>query len=134
MPALMVRPVVSAVMPNYNDARFIREAIDGVLRQSLRDLELIIVDDGSTDDSLSIISEYARNDSRVRVFRNERNQGVVSTINRGVAEAQGKYLYLVSSNDKALPGFFEKSVAVLEQFPRAGLCWSDPTHFFESGG
>jgi glycosyltransferase involved in cell wall biosynthesis len=127
-------PIVSVVMPNYNDSQFLQEAIDAILEQSYRSLELIVVDDGSVDGSFAILEEYAAKDIRVRALRNERNLGCLPTVNRGLAEARGKYLYLASSNDKVLPGFFEKSVQLMEAHPQAGLCWTDPAHFFESYG
>lgn len=127
-------PRVSVSMPNYNDAEYLREAVDAILGQSYRSLELIIVDDASKDDSWSIISEIAARDSRVRAFRNEKNRGCVPTVNRGLSEARGQFLYMASSNDKMLPGFLEKSVALLDAHPQAGVCYSDPTHFFDSNG
>ena len=130
----MELPVVTVAMPNYNDAAYIREALDSVLKQSFGSFEFVIVDDGSTDESFEILSEYAARDPRLRIFRNERNQGVLATIKRLESLARGRYVYWLASNDKALPGFFEKTVAALEAHPQAGLCWTDPGHFFESDG
>jgi glycosyltransferase involved in cell wall biosynthesis len=127
-------PRLSVVMPNYNDAAYIREAIDAILSQSYADFELIIVDDGSTDDSFRIITEYAQRDPRVRVFKNEQNSGCIPTVNKAISFARGEFLYQASSNDKVLPGFFEKTVALMDQFPNAALCLTDPSHFFESYG
>ncbi len=133
-PSTGAAPSLSVVMPNYNDSAYLREAVDAILDQSYRSLELIVVDDASTDDSFRILSEYAARDPRMRLFRNERNCGCVPTINRGLREARGRYLYLASSNDKVLPGFFEKTIRLLEAHPQAELCWTDPSHFFESYG
>lgn len=130
----MDRPLVSVVMPNYNDALYLREAVESVLGQSFPAFELVVVDDASSDESVAILSDYAARDPRVRLYRNDRNQGAVSTINRAASLARGTYLYFLASNDKALPGFFERTVALLEAHPRAGLCWTDPSHFFESYG
>lgn len=130
----MNQPLVSIVMPNYNDARFLRESVDALLGQSYPFLEIIIVDDASTDESPALLAAYERRDSRVRVLLNPGNRGTVLSATRGQAEARGEYLYFASSDDKVLPGFFEKSVKLLEEFPKAGLCWTDPSHFFASGG
>jgi len=130
----MNRPLVSVAMINYNDAKYLREAVDSVLQQSYDRMELVVVDDASTDDSFEILTKYAKRDSRVRLFRNEQNKGVVFTANRSNSLTQGEYLYFLASNDKALPGFFEKTVTALETYPQAGLCWTDPSHFFENGG
>lgn len=133
-PSTTDRPLVSVVMINFNDSQYLRDAVDSVLQQSYTTMELVIVDDASTDDSFALFSEYARRDPRVRLHRNERNQGVVFTSNKAYSLTRGEYLYFLSSNDKALPGFFEKTVRALEAHPQAGLCWTDPSHFFESGG
>lgn len=130
----MNRPLVSVVMINYNDSQYLRDAVDSVLKQSYDTMELVILDDASTDDSYAIFSEYARRDPRVRLQRNERNMGVVYSSNKCYSLTRGNYLYFLSSNDKALPGFFEKAVAALEAHPQAAFCWTDPSHFFESGG
>jgi glycosyltransferase involved in cell wall biosynthesis len=121
-------------MPNYNDAAFIGEALESVLNQSYETFEIVLVDDGSTDDSFALVSDYGRRDSRMRIYRNEKNSGVVFTINRAESLAKGTYVYFLSSNDKALPGFFQKSVEALEAHPKSGLAWTDPSHFFEPGG
>ena len=130
----MSRPLVSVVMINYNDSEYLREAVDSVLQQKYEPMELVFVDDASTDASWSILTDYAKRDSRLRLHRNERNQGVVFTSNRAYSLTRGEYLYFVSSNDKALPGFLEKAAAMLDAHPRASFCWTDPSHFFENGG
>ena len=130
----MSRPLVSVVMINYNDSKYLREAVEGALQQSYEPMELVVVDDTSTDESYDILTEYAKKDPRVRLFRNERNQGVVFTSNRSYSLSRGEYLYFCASNDKALPGFFEKAAAALDSHPRAAFCWTDPSHFFENGG
>jgi len=127
-------PLVSVVMPNWNDATFLRESIPALLEQSYPSIEFLIVDDGSTDDSVAVLRDYARRDSRLRVLVNEKNQGTVLSVARAQAEARGEYIYFASADDRVLPGFFEKCVAILEKFPQASLCWTDPCHFFENGG
>ncbi len=130
----MNRPLVSVVMINYNDSAYLREAVDSVLAQTYEPMELVFVDDASTDASWSILTDYAKRDARLKLHRNERNMGVVYTSNRAYSLTKGDYLYFVSSNDKALPGFLEKAAVMLDAHPRAGFCWTDPSHFFENGG
>jgi len=112
---------VSVVIPSYNHAAFIREAVDSVLQQSETDLELIVVDDGSTDQSLEIISTFS--DRRMRVIRQE-NQGAHLAINRGLNEARGKFLAILNSDDSYYPQRLEKAIAILEADKHVGLVGS----------
>jgi glycosyltransferase involved in cell wall biosynthesis len=121
-------------MPNYNDARFLAEALEAVLAQDHGSFELLVVDDGSTDESLSIMQGYAGRDPRIRVFAFDQNCGYFAAAGRALAVARGEFLYLASANDRVLPGFFGKTIRLLSQHPAAGFCWTDPSHFFESGG
>jgi glycosyltransferase involved in cell wall biosynthesis len=88
-------------------------------------MEVLIVDDGSTDNSVEIIRELAEQYSCIRLLRNKSNQGVIYSANRGATLAKGNYLYFASANDLVLPGFFKKSMALLARYPDAGLCCSD---------
>lgn len=114
-------PKVSVVMPSYNHASFIAEAVQSVLVQSLSDLELIVVDDGSTDDSLRILADIT--DSRLRVIA-QSNQGAHAAFNRGLAETTGQYIALLNSDDVYHPQRLEKLVATLEADPSLGLAGS----------
>jgi glycosyltransferase involved in cell wall biosynthesis len=116
---------LSVVMANYNHARYLPRALDAILAQSVQAREIIVLDDASTkDNSLEVLAEYARRDPAIRVIRNEINLGVVPSYNKGLALASGGYVLLAGADDYLMPGFIEKSVAVLDQHPRAGLCYS----------
>lgn len=91
--------LVSVVMPVYNSARFLRQAIESVLSQTYRNIELIMVDDCSTDESLQIMREYEAADERVCIIVNETNHGVARTRNRGIQAAKGEYIALLDSDD-----------------------------------
>jgi glycosyltransferase involved in cell wall biosynthesis len=110
---------LSVVLSNYNHAKFLPRAIEAILSQSTRPREVLLIDDASTDNSLAIMERYARRESGIRIVRNPVNLGVIESINRGVREAQGKYLCLCAADDLVLPGLFEKSVALLERHPQA---------------
>lgn len=90
------KPLISVVMPAYNHQAFVAEAIRSVLTQTLQDIELIIVNDGSTDDTEKVILEFA--DSRIRYFT-QSNQGAHHALNRGISLAQGEYLAIINSDD-----------------------------------
>jgi glycosyltransferase involved in cell wall biosynthesis len=97
------RPLVSVVIGVHNDARYLREAMDSVLRQEGVEFEVVIVDDGSSDGTAAMLSEYARRDERVRVMRQE-NQGLTAALVRGCAEARGDYIARQDADDRSEPG------------------------------
>lgn len=94
----MENELVSIVMPVYNAARFLREAVSSVCAQVYTNWELLLIDDGSTDESRSLMEELAT-DERIRLFYNERNLGIAATRNRGISEARGRYLAFLDSDD-----------------------------------
>lgn len=113
-------PVVSVVMPVWNCARYLEEAIASVLGQTSHDFELVIVDDGSEDASHEIIERHAQADARIRPIYRAR-QGLVPTLNAGCAAARGRYIARLDADDVALPERLERQVAVLESRPEVAL-------------
>jgi glycosyltransferase involved in cell wall biosynthesis len=101
-------------MPSYNHSKYIREAIESVLGQTYPDLELIIVDDASQDNSAEIIETYVQADRRVRFFRHSSNLGIAQTVNDGINEARGDFIALASSDDIWLPLKLEKQLKILK--------------------
>ena len=99
-------PKVSMIMPVYNSARVLDMALNSLLGQTLRDVEVIAVDDGSTDDAVKILNARAAADSRLRVIRQEKNGGTLSARNRGIRESRGEYLMFLDPDD-----FFELDAA-----------------------
>lgn len=116
-------PTVSVIVPNYNHARFLPKRIETVLCQTFQDFELILLDDCSTDDSRSILSQYAR-DPRVRIEFNGANSGsTFKQWNKGVRMARGKYVWIAESDDYADPQLLERLVARLDSEPNAVLAY-----------
>jgi len=108
-------PLVSVILPVYNDEKYIRFAIDSVLAQTFTDFEFLIMDDGSTDNTPAIIQSYP--DNRIRYIKNEKNLKIVETLNRGIQLSKGKYIARMDSDDICTPERFEKQVAYLEEHP-----------------
>ena len=104
---------VSVVMPNYNGAAYLKEAVSSVLNQTFEDFELIIVDDCSTDSSLEILDSFS--DPRIKVFENSKNLGVSGTLNHGLSYAQGEFIARMDSDDVASKLRFERQVKKLEE-------------------
>jgi glycosyltransferase involved in cell wall biosynthesis len=102
-------------MPVYNRAAFVGAAIESVLAQNFGDFELLIVDDGSTDDSMAVVGRYE--DARIRVDHNDRNRGIPFTRNRGLDLARGEYIALLDSDDRMAPRRLERQVGYLDRHP-----------------
>lgn len=105
-------PKVSVCVPVYNGARYLRECLESILSQSYQDLEVLIVDDGSTDDSLAISSEYSKRDPRVRLLRNSKNLGLVGNWNHSVRLAQGEWIKFLFQDDLLAAGCITQMLAV----------------------
>ena len=120
----MNSPKVSVLMTAFNREDYIKDAIESVLASSYSNLELIIVDDGSTDATVSIIDKYTSADSRVKLYINEKNLGDYPNRNRAASYATGKYLKYIDSDDYIYPWGLELLIKMMEENPGAGwgLC------------
>ena len=114
---------VSIIMPVYNGAAYLAEAIQSILAQTYLDWELIIVDDGSSDDSLTIANEFAHQDDRICVLH-QANRGLPSALNTGLRRATGRYVAALAQDDQWLPSYLQTMVAVLEANPEAGAAYA----------
>lgn len=110
--------LVSIVLPVYNGSMYLQEAMDSILAQTYSNFELIIIDDGSSDNSAEIIVEYT--DSRIKFYRQE-NHGLAATLNRCISIASGSYVARQDQDDISLPSRLEKQVAFLESNPDYGM-------------
>ena len=118
----MTQPLVTILMPVHNGAEFLTEAIDSMLRQSLKDFEFLIVDDASTDSSASIIQRYR--DPRIRLIQSRDRLKLSGALNLGLDQAQGRYIARMDADDISLPMRLERQVQFLEGNPDIGLCGS----------
>jgi glycosyltransferase involved in cell wall biosynthesis len=116
---------LSAVVPNYNHARYLPRALDALLSQSHPAAEIIVVDDCSTDESRDIVARYAIKNPSVRLVAIAKNSGVIAALSRGLNEARGHYVYFGAADDFVMPGFFAAAVEMLEARSSAGLFCGD---------
>lgn len=116
----MAQPIVSIIIASYNCAAYIAETIGSVLAQSLKDVEIIVVDDGSSDDTPRIVSAFG---APVRLLT-QPNSGVCVARNRGIREARGRYICLMDHDDYWFPDKLENQVRMLEYHPEAGVVYS----------
>lgn len=115
-------PKVSVVMPAYNAEKYIREAVDSILNQTFTDFEFIIINDGSTDRTKEIILEY--DDPRIVLLENEKNSGIVVTLNKGIQFARGEYIARMDSDDISLRNRIERQVSFLDSHVHIGVVGS----------
>lgn len=132
LPALEARPLVSVLMSSYNYARYVGAALDSALEQSYRHLEIIVCDDGSSDDSCSIIQGRADHDPRVRLMRKE-NGGCASALNRAFAESQGSIVCLLDADDLWERAKLERVVNAFQEHADCGLV-THPLKIIDSQG
>jgi glycosyltransferase involved in cell wall biosynthesis len=116
----MTTPAVSVIMSAYNEESYLAKAIDSILNQTFEDFEFIIINDGSTDGSGSIIQKYERQDSRIRGLY-QKNQGLIAALNSSIQVARGKYLARMDADDISLPTRLEKQFVYLEANPGVGV-------------
>lgn len=119
-------PIATIVIPTYNDVEDLAVALELARAQTLRDIEIIVVDDCSKVPVESAVRVAVGSDPRVSVIRRETSGGVFAAQNTGIEKAQGRYIYLGSTNDPIKPDFLEAATGALDNSPAAGICFFDP--------
>lgn len=114
--------MVTVLMPVYNGEKYLKEAIDSVLNQTYKEFEFLIINDGSSDKSLEIINSYR--DKRIRLINNEKNLRLISTLNKGLALANGKYIARMDCDDICFPERLQLQVDFMEANPEIGILGS----------
>lgn len=117
---------VSIITASYNYENYIKETIESVIAQTFKDWEMIVVDDGSKDNSVEVIKSYAAKDERVKLFQHENgvNKGLAETLKAGISHASGEWVAFVESDDTLKPDYLEKKLAVAEKNPEVGLIFN----------
>lgn len=127
------KPLVTAVLPTYNGATFIKRTLDSLARQTWPNLEILIGDDRSTDDTLAIVEEFAATHPNTRVLERAENLGWLRNTNDLMANAKGEFMFFAFHDDVVAPTYIEKLVAALQNNPRAVLAFSDMKLFEVDG-
>jgi len=114
--------IITVLMPVYNGEKYLGEAIDSVLEQSFTDFEFLIINDGSEDGTEQIVQEYARRDKRIIYIKNEQNQGLVRTLNKGLKLARGRYIARMDADDICHADRFQKQVDFMDDHSDVVIC------------
>lgn len=124
--------LVSVILPAYNASNYIREAIESILNQTYNNFELIIINDGSTDNTPRIINTY--DDSRIKLINNEGNKGLIYSLNRGIDVSRGEYIARMDADDISHPFRFAKQIKVMNQNSDIVVCGTYINYFGASKG
>jgi glycosyltransferase domain-containing protein len=120
-PARRYNVTISVLLCNYNDSRFLPDSLGAICTQTRPPDEVVVVDDGSTDNSVEIIQSFARRYPFVRLVRNEQNRGLIYSINRALGEARSQFVVWAAADDRLLPNFLERNIECLIQNPSAQM-------------
>ncbi len=112
---------ISVVIPAYNAAKYLPDAIESILNQTFQNFEIIVIDDCSTDKTWAVIQELASNDPRIRAYQNDQNLGIAGNRNKGVSLVAGKYLAWQDADDISLPSRLETQFQFMESHPEVGI-------------
>ncbi len=111
------KPAISVVMSTYNRESLLPTAIESILNQTFKDFEFIIINDGSIDKTAEVLAHYAQKDKRIQVITNEKNLGLIDSLNKGLAVAKGKYIARMDDDDKSVPTRFQLQYEYMEKNP-----------------
>jgi len=129
---MVKNPTVSVIIPTYNRANLMKEAIKSVLKQTYQDFEIIVIDDGSTDNIEETVKGF--NNFKIRYICHTDNQGVSAARNTGIRASRGKYIALLDSDDEWLPEKLDKQIKILQDgSPKLGVVYSDLLYIDENG-
>jgi glycosyltransferase involved in cell wall biosynthesis len=121
--------VLSVIVPNFNHAKYLPDCLDSIVKQLYKPVEILIIDDASTDGSLEVISHYQQSYPGIRVVKNTKNEGVIPTVNKALELVSGNYVAFCAADDIFLPDFFSSQMAFFKQHPQLGLSCADACSF-----
>ncbi len=129
----MINDLCSVIMPVFNSSQYIEEAVNSVLTQSYEKLELLIIDDGSTDNTLSMAKKMNKLDSRIRIVESCANEGVAQARNKGLREAKGEYIAFLDSDDLWSQDKLKAQIAFLKKDSKVDICFSEYSRIKSDG-
>ena len=115
-------PFVSVLIPTYNSVEFVEDTVRSIINQTYKNIEIIIVDDASTDGTVEILKKLEKEEKRIKLFLNEKNLGITDNMNNGIMKCEGKYIAILDGDDWAYPYRIEEQVKVMEKDSEVVLC------------
>jgi len=125
----MLNPTVTVLIPCYNYAHYLQQCVRSVLDQANVEVDILVIDDASTDSSADVASAMARQDSRVRLVSLPTNIGMVPAVNCGLDHVIGDYFVKLDADDMLTPGSLQRSLLLFERHPNLGFVYGRPRHF-----
>lgn len=116
-------PLVSLVIPCFNYGRYLRQCLDTILNQQGVSVDVIVIDDASTDGSDQIVRQLGAEDSRVRTICHKENQGLLATCREAIAHVRGDYIVIISADDLLTPGSLARAMSLMKEYPSVGLVY-----------
>lgn len=113
-------PLISVLIPTYNSELYIKDTLESILNQTYKKLEIIVIDDASTDRTVQLVKKYK--DKRIKLFINDNNLGISGNMNKGIKLSNGKYLAIMDADDWSYPYRIEEQVQLMEKNPEVVLC------------
>lgn len=115
-------PLVSVLIPTYNSSKFVEETIKSITDQTYKNIEIVVVDDASTDNTVEILQKLSKEDSRIKLFVNKENLGITENMNNGINKCNGKYIAILDGDDWAYPYRIEEQVKLMEENTDVVIC------------
>lgn len=113
---------VTILLPAYNAALYLRDSLDSIMRQAFKDFDVLLIDDGSMDDTSKIAIEYSNIDRRIKYYKNEKNIGLIKTLNKGLSIAKGEYIVRMDADDIMFDDRLYKQVKYMDSNPECFVC------------
>lgn len=113
---------VTILLPAYNTALYLRDSLDSIMRQAFKDFDVLLIDDGSMDDTSKIAIEYSNIDRRIKYYKNEKNIGLIKTLNKGLSLAKGEYIVRMDADDIMFDDRLYKQVKYMDSNPECFVC------------
>jgi hypothetical protein len=126
-------PLLSIVFPVYNAEKYLAQAVESILNQTFHDFVFLAINDGSTDGSVAILTDFQAKDSRLQVLHQPHNLGLIAALNRGCSATQSRYIAIMHADDVSLPARFERQIGYLETHPEIGVLGTWIKHLDSQG-
>lgn len=115
-------PLVSVLVATYNSENFIKDNLDSLISQTYKNIEIVVCDDASSDNTVSIVKKYQEKDERIKIIQNEKNLGITLNMNNGIKNCNGKYIAILDADDWSYPYRIEEQVKIMENNPNVVVC------------